>query len=169
MTITLQRATPDLIEQAVAIDDDACTLYETVGLRFDIAPDHPFALSEHARWLAAMQRGDGWFAETSAGRVGLLVLAVAGGVRNLEQLSVRRDSMRQGIGRRLLAHAIEWAGAEPLWLTTYAHLPWNRPFYERHGFTVVPERDCPRAVAADLAQQRRWLPAPEQRIAMSRR
>src|ERR1041384_5245290 len=35
-------------------------------------------------------------------------------------------AMRQGLGRRLLRRAIEWAGREPLWLTTYAHIPWNR-------------------------------------------
>jgi GNAT superfamily N-acetyltransferase len=39
--------------------------------------------------------------------------------------------MRQGLGRRLVRQAIDWAGPEPLWLTTYAHLSWNRPFYER--------------------------------------
>ena len=166
--LSIRPAAPDEIADAVAIDDDACTLYDTVGLRFDIASDHPFALSEHTRWLVAMRRGGGYFAEVAARRVGLLVLAVAGGVRQVEQLSVRRGSMRHGIGGRLLARAIEWARGDALWLTTYAHLPWNRPFYERHGFATVPERDCPGVVLADLAEQRRWLPAPDQRIAMRR-
>jgi len=63
---------------------------------------------------------------------------------------------------------IEWAGAEPLWLTTYAHVPWNAPFYERHGFVAVPESACAPALLAALEEQRRFLPAPQQRIAMRR-
>jgi hypothetical protein len=51
-------------------------------------------------------------------------------------------------------------------LTTYAHLPWNRPFYESAGFVVVPVSECPPEMVAILDDQRRWLPAPDQRIAM---
>jgi hypothetical protein len=48
-------------------------------------------------------------------------------------------------------------------------VPWNRPFYEREGFDVVPATDCPTEIVAILDEQRRWLPAPEQRVAMRRR
>jgi len=84
----------------------------------------------------------------------------------LEQLSVRMSAQGRGLGRWLLMRAIEWAGSEPLWLTTYAHLPWNRPFYERHGFVVVPESECPPGIVTILNDQRRALPDPDQRIAM---
>lgn len=77
--------------------------------------------------------------------------------------------MRQGIGRCLVRQSIEWAADKPLWLTTYAHVPWNRPFYEREGFEVVPATDCPAGIVAILDEQRRWLPAPEHRVAMRRR
>jgi len=53
-------------------------------------------------------------------------------------------------------------------MTTYTHLPWNRPFYERHGFVRVPESACPRGIVAILDDQRRALPAPHERIAMLR-
>jgi hypothetical protein len=65
-------------------------------------------------------------------------------------------------------HSIAWAGDAALWLTTYAHVPWNRPFYESEGFEVVPSKEWPADIAAIIAEQRRWLPAPEQRIAMRR-
>lgn len=64
--------------------------------------------------------------------------------------------------------AIDWAAPEPLWLTTYAHLPWNRPFYERAGFAVIPEAQCPPGIVEILAEQRACLPAPRERIAMQR-
>jgi N-acetylglutamate synthase-like GNAT family acetyltransferase len=77
--------------------------------------------------------------------------------------------MRRGIGRRLLEHVIAWAregGARHLWLTTYGHLPWNRPFYESVGFVLVPEERCGPDIRHHLADQRRWLPEPSQRVAM---
>lgn len=103
-----------------------------------------------------------------ASPIGLLVLDRIDGAAYLEQLSVRRTAMRQGLGRRLLGRAIDWAGDAPLWLTTYAHVPWNRPFYERHGFVTIPESACPPGIVAILDDQCRALPAPDERIAMRR-
>lgn len=170
MPITIRPASPDDIDEAVAIDDDACTLYEAAGLKVALGPEHPFARAERARWTRAAEEGLAFLAIAPDGRaVGLLVLGrLADGEPYLEQLSVRSSAMRQGIGRRLLARAIAWAGGAPLWLCTYAHVPWNRPFYEREGFVVVPEAECPREVIEDLREQRRSLPAPEERIAMRR-
>ena len=166
--LTIWRAAPHELDEAVAIDDDACALFATVGLHLDLPPDHPFSRAERARWLAAMREGLAWLAETPA-TAGLLVLGTIDGIRCVDQLSVRRAAMRQGIGRLLLARAIEWAQGDDLWLTTYAHVPWNRAYYERHGFVVVPEARCPAGIVAALGEQRRWLPEPGQRIAMCRR
>ena len=160
---------PERIAEAIAIDDDACALFETVGVRFDLAPDHPFARAEYARWTQAARDGLAFLAEAPGGAaVALLVLGRVDGAPHLEQLSVRTAAMRQGLGRRLVRHAIEWAAAEDLWLTTYAHVPWNRPYYQGLGFEVVAPDDCADGLRAILAEQRRWLPAPEQRIAMRR-
>jgi hypothetical protein len=49
------------------------------------------------------------------------------------------------------------------------HLPFNRPYYERHGFVVVSERECGPGVLHHLEEQRRALPAPHERVAMRRR
>ncbi len=56
-----------------------------------------------------------------------------------------------------------------LWLTTYAHLPWNGPFYERHGFVVMRDNDCGPELRAILDEQRAVLPDPKKRVAMARR
>ena len=56
-------------------------------------------------------------------------------------------------------------GAE-LWLTTYDHLPFNRPYYERLGFRRVDAFG--RDIAQHLAAQREALPDPAHRIAMRR-
>lgn len=165
--VTLRALSTDEIGEAVAIDDDACTLYPTAGVHLDMAPDHPFALAEYARWTRAARDGLAFVGARNAGRgVALLVLGYVDGQPYLDQLSVRVSAMRRGIGRWLVRHSIEWAADGPLWLTTYAHVPWNRPFYESEGFVVVPTADCPAGITAILDEQRRHLPSPEQRVAM---
>jgi len=167
--VVIRQASAADIDEVVAIDDEACALYDQAGLHFDFGPEHPFALSERARWAVAVRAGDAFVAETPDGRpAGMLVMSRVDGAPYLEQISVRTSAMRRGIGRLLLARAIEWAAGQPLWLTTYAHLPWNRPFYEQAGFAIVPERECPPEILRILAEQRRWLPDPGERIAMRR-
>jgi GNAT superfamily N-acetyltransferase len=72
----------------------------------------------------------------------------------LEQLSVAPPSMRRGIGRALLERVRETVGHERVWLTTYDHLPWNRPFYERFGFARAPDADHGPELREALAEQR---------------
>lgn len=104
--ITLRRLPAGEIATAIAIDDDACSLYATAGLSFDhIPPDGEHARGEHARWTQAARDGLAWVAERDGAAVGLLVLGLADGLPHLDQLSVRRSAMRQGIGRRLVEQA----------------------------------------------------------------
>jgi GNAT superfamily N-acetyltransferase len=167
--VVVRRASPDEIDEMVSIDVDACTLYVEAGLDADLGPQHPYSIAERACWTRCAREGNAFVAvQPDARRVGLLVLDRIDGAPYLEQLSIRRIAMRKGLGRQLLQRAIEWAGDEPLWLTTYAHVPWNRPFYERHGFVTVPEAACPPGMVAVLNDQRRALPAPGERIAMRR-
>jgi GNAT superfamily N-acetyltransferase len=167
--LVIRPASPGDLVEIISIDEDACALYEQAGLHFDFGPEHPFARAEWGRWERAARDGNAFLGQRAGeGAVGLLVMSLVDGEPYLEQVSVRMRAMRQGIGRRLLKRAIEWAAGAPLWLTTYAHLPWNRPFYERAGFAVVPETRCPPGIVAILEEQRRWLPAPQERVAMRR-
>jgi GNAT superfamily N-acetyltransferase len=165
----IRQASADDIDEMVSIDTDACTLYSEAGLDLDLGPEHPYSAAERAAWTRCAREGNAFLAgPADAPAAGLLVLDRIDGAAYLEQLSVRRRAMGRGLGRQLLARAIAWANGEPLWLTTYGHLPWNRPFYERHGFVAVPEAACPPGMVAILDEQRAVLPAPHQRIAMRR-
>lgn len=167
--LQIRPASPAELGEMIDVDDDACALYAQAGLRFDFDGQHPFAQGEYARWSAAAAEGMAFLAREGTGAaVGLLILGRVDGLACLDQLSVRTRAMRHGVGRLLLGRAIGWAGRSPLWLTTYAHLPWNRPFYESAGFAAVPQGQCPPAIRERLALERRWLPAPHERIAMRR-
>jgi GNAT superfamily N-acetyltransferase len=56
---------------------------------------------------------------------------------HLEQISVRADQAGQGIGSVLLADVVRRAGPG-LTLLTFRDVPWNGPWYLRHGFTELP-------------------------------
>lgn len=168
----IRTALPHEIDRLCAIDDDAAELYGEHGMPIDLPRDHPFAQAERSRWLHSVERGRAFVARDSSGSdVGFAVLGLVDGEPYLDQLAVLRAAMRRGIGRMLLARAAAWArdsGGRRLWLTTYDHMRFNRPYYERHGFAVVGEEFCGPAIRRLLEEQRRWLPQPAMRIAMRR-
>ena len=62
------------------------------------------------------------------------------GVAWIEQLSVPDRWQARGIGTALIEHCVAVAralGHRSLYLTTYRDVAWNKPFYERRGFTEV--------------------------------
>lgn len=170
MPMQIRPARADEIALLNAIDDDAATLFAEHGLHIELSADHPFARAELARWQRSAQLGRAFLAVDDAGEaLGLAALDLVDGEPYLDQLDVRRAAMRRGIGARLLDHSATWAraaGGRALWLTTYGHLPFNRPYYERHGYEVVPEALCGAGIRALLDEQRHYLPVPEQRVAM---
>jgi GNAT superfamily N-acetyltransferase len=171
MTFSIRPGTPADLDTLVAIDDDAGQLYEQAGLHLELPADHPFVANERARWLRSLRSGDTFVAAEDGGAaVGMAVLELLDGAPYLEQLSVRLASMRHGLGRALLGHAVAWAKprGDTLWLMTYGHLPWNRPFYERSGFVTVPPAHWGPEMAARAAQEWPFLPASDQRIVMRR-
>lgn len=167
---TLRVGTPHEIEALCDIDFDACELFVRAGLDMDLPPGHEFFAAERTRWMRSLNLGRTLVALGFSGRMlGFACSGVADGEAYLDQLSVRRQFMRQGVGTALLTASAQRArenGANELWLTTYNHLSWNRPFYERAGFSVVPESQCGPEMLETLALERRWLPSPEQRVAM---
>jgi GNAT superfamily N-acetyltransferase len=171
MTFSIRSGTPNDFGVIVALDDDAARLYDEAGLDLHLADDHPFTVAERAMWLRSLEAGDTFVAVDAEGApVGFAALELVDGAPYLDQLSVRRASMGRGIGRALLSRAVVWARAHgrELWLTTYGHLPWNRPFYEKEGFAVVAPEAWSPGMAALIADQRSALPAPAQRVVMRR-
>ena len=159
---------PEEIDAIARIDADASALFAEVGIVLTLPQNHPFALAERECWLNAARDSRLYVAEAQGDPyAALMVLDDVDGEPYLEQLSVRPQHMRKGIGSRLLEQAIAQSRSRAaLWLTTYNHVPWNRPFYERAGFRVVPEPECGAQLREVLRLQREALPEPEQRVAM---
>ncbi len=85
------------------------------------------------------------------------------------ELDVSRDWQRKGVGRRLMAHAVEMARTRrlsALTLTTDRHVPFNAPFYQSIGFqTVDGEAMLPFMRAKVDAEISNGMD-PERRVAM---
>jgi GNAT superfamily N-acetyltransferase len=168
--IEIRRAESGAIDTLLAIDRDACALFERAGVHVDFGDGHEFVVAERNRWLQCLAAKTTLLAIDRSGEpVGFAAGATADGEGYVEQLSVRTGAMRKGIGAALLRETVKAAkeaGRRAVWLTTYNHLPWNRPFYEHQGFVVAPIESHGADIAKTLAHERKWLPLPHERVAM---
>ena len=168
--IAFRVADVDDLDLLFDIDRDASRLFERAGLHMAPSDELELGAAERRRWLECLRSGIGLIASNRAGdSVGFTALGVLDGQPYLEQLSVRMHAMRHGIGRALLAAAVRMAEEEQarsLWLTTYRHLPWNRPFYEKAGFGIVPPEQWGSDMVREVHFQRRLLPDPDERVVM---
>jgi len=120
----------------------------------------------------AISRGLVWAALDGAGvPVGFVWLDtdVGSGGIGIAEIDVLPEYGRRGIGAALLEHACNWAraaGYRRFDLGTLADVPWNAPFYAKHGFAVVDKNDPTFALASQRDRENGF---PEHlRVFMSR-
>lgn len=163
--IRIRPARADEFTRLNEIEQIADELYAEVGLR--IVLDMPTAAHER---LAA---GPLWVAVDEADRpIGFLLGGEIDGFAYIDQLSVLPEHGRKGIGGRLIATAVEWArgtGVQAILLSTYRDVPWNQPFYEKHGFVEMPESEWDEEIREARAQEVRLGHDPARRLFMWRK
>ena len=134
----IRAAHPHEMRLLPQIENAADRRFARVGLQLVVdMPGHSIAALEHGRrhgllWVAVSPRGH---------VVGFALMELKRGIALIEQLSVLDRWQGCGFGSALLARCAATAralGHEPLYLTTYRDIAWNKPFYERRGFTEVP-------------------------------
>lgn len=108
------------------------------------------SVEEHA---ASIARGTLWVAEADGNIVGFLTADIKDAELHIDEFDVQLEYQRRGIGRLLLAAAVDFArdrGFEALTLTTFLGVPWNEPFYKSVGFQVVDKTDLSARLQAIL-------------------
>ncbi len=123
------------------LEREAGSLFREIGMDA-IADGEPHSVTS----LAEFQRdGRAWVAVNAQDEpVAYLLVEVVDGDAHVDQVSVNPTWARQRLGSALIETAADWAHAEglpALTLTTFDHVPWNRPYYERLGFTVLDDQD----------------------------
>ena len=74
---------------------------------------------------------------------GFLCAEEIGAELHLKEVSVHADAQRQGIGRKFIEAALDYAalkGLQSATLTTFIDVPWNSPFYKKLGFDIIEDK-----------------------------
>ena len=137
MNYRIVTAGPDHIERLPAIERAAAEMFSTTDL--------PSALRVQTtpltRLRQAQQLGRLWVAlDAQDLPVGSALVTQPGRHAHLQQLDVHPNHGRQGLGTKLVRTVLVWAqrqGNSGVTLTTFRHVPWNAPFYQKLGFTVL--------------------------------
>ncbi|MEU8120003.1 GNAT family N-acetyltransferase [Spirillospora sp. NPDC049024] len=115
-----------------AIEDSGDAMFGEIGIVF---PPGPTVIEQVAgRGAEIVVAGDP--------PVGFAAVEEVDGAAHLEQISVRGDLTGRGIGVLLLEEVkarAAAAGAPGVSLLTFRDVPWNGPWYARHGFAELPE------------------------------
>ena len=132
----------------------------------------PLGITDLPAPATAQERAGAWRVLVAGEPVaGFAALELLDGAVHLEQLSVDPAHGRQGIGAALLAATVDAArahGAARVTLLTYADVPWNAPWYARHGWQVTAAL-TPGMQALRRREQQLGLDRYGERVAMVRR
>lgn len=168
MSVPIRPPRPDELAALVDIERDAGRLFADVGMD-EIARDDPGSFAELEPFRAA---GRAWVAVDADDRpIAYLISGVVDGCAHIEQVSVAPPHARRGLGAALIDHIAAAAradGRRAVTLTTFRDVPWNAPYYERLGFTVVEPADQGPELAALVAEEAVRIPGDEPRVAMRR-
>jgi len=153
--MTIRLATAADLPLLPAIELSAAALFRPD----DLPPEHRGDTLPLDRLQHAQANGLLWVALAQSGAaVGFLAAESAGDELHVCEMSVTPEQGGKGLGRALLTTVIEHghaAGYAALTLTTFAHVPWNRPFYERLGFRVLAPDECDERLQRILAAESR--------------
>jgi GNAT superfamily N-acetyltransferase len=132
-----------------------------------IADDEPLATEVMAAYV---DEGRSWVATRPDDRpVGYVLVDELDGLAHIEQVSVLPEDQGSGHGRALVERVADWAratGRPAVTLTTYDHIPWNRPLYEHLGFRVHDLTNLGPELAARRAEEAGRGMDPGLRVAM---
>ncbi|HEX2561259.1 GNAT family N-acetyltransferase [Phenylobacterium sp.] len=162
----IREARADELHKLPEIERSAAALFEGEGHDMDILTN----VTPGEVWAPRQAAGTVWVADDGAGEaVGFLAAEVFKDELHVWELDVRQEAQGQGIGRRLMNHAIDWArgrGLARVTLTTFRDIPWNAPFYASLGFAAVAAEDLSVRLAEVLSLETSKGLNPDERCAM---
>ncbi len=169
MSPAIRAPSSDELEILRDIERDAGRLFAEIGFD-DIAAHDPGSVAMLADYL---RNGRIWvIADTDANEpLGYVMLDILDGHAHVEQISVRPDHGRRGLGAALLEGACSWAtrqGFAAITLTTFRDVAWNAPFYAKHGFRILDEHEAGPELTERRAEEEAHGLDPALRVCMLR-
>jgi predicted N-acetyltransferase YhbS len=168
VAIVIRPARPDDAPALQEIERLAGEAFRDIGMP-EIADSAPLPIDELARSAA---EGRSWVALDDAQTpIGYVLVEHVDGNSHIEQVSVRPDHQRAGVGRALVDCVCDRAarsGLPAVTLTTFSNVEWNAPLYRRLGFRVLAEDEIgPELLAVRDTETAHGLD-PERRVCMRR-
>jgi GNAT superfamily N-acetyltransferase len=154
MSVAIRAARRHELPALQDVENVADEIFRRVGMPWVLAMmPADLDLLERARRVGQL-----WVAANAANRpIGFALLRTLDGLAWLHQLSVLPRHSGRGIGGALLEQVCAKARQErhaSVFLSTYLGVPWNAPFYVRHGFKVVPLAQYSAAMRLERAHER---------------
>ncbi|MBX7542023.1 GNAT family N-acetyltransferase [Qipengyuania sphaerica] len=149
-----------------AIESAAGRLFEQVEGLDAIAGMDPIPADEQRRLI---RKGHSLVAESDGRIVGFTSTEPFRRELHIREISVHPDLQGRGIGAvllRALGIDAQNSGFAAITLTTFSDVPWNGPFYARHGFQTVQDLDAHPRLKRDLEEEAQHGLPRERRIAM---
>ena len=161
-------AHPDEVPRLRAIEDAAGRILSGLGL-IDEALDVSFPLDDLVLLVGMGQVWVGCLEDDLP--VGMVIASVREGAVYVEEMDVLPEHGRRGLGARLLERVCAWAqeqGYSAVTLSTFRDVPWNGPFYRKHGFRGLRPAEWTLGMQAIREQEVRHGLAVEARVFMRR-
>ncbi|WP_300579163.1 GNAT family N-acetyltransferase [Phenylobacterium sp.] len=168
----VRAARPDDLPLLPEIEVSAATLFRDQGVEIFAGEveDAPIDFTPAEIWEPIRAAGLLWVMAQDGSPPGAFLAArIEENRLHILEFDVHRRHQGQGLGRRLLAFAIDEArrrGLAGLSLTTFRDVPWNAPFYASAGFEIVERIDAPAALLAYLDGEAARGLDPARRCAM---
>ncbi|WP_249673896.1 GNAT family N-acetyltransferase [Pseudomonas abieticivorans] len=168
MPAIIRLAVPQDAQRLPAIEASAAQAFRMIEALSWLAESPPMSVERHRQLIALSTC---WVALDAENRPqGFLSAERDCSDLHIHELSVMQSMQGQGIGRRLIEAAKDYARSNRLsfvTLTTFKHVPWNAPFYARVGFQAKAAIDLDQRLAAILSEECKHGFAPGSRCAMA--
>lgn len=168
MPAIIRLAVPEDAQRLPDIETSAAQAFRLIDELSWLAESPPMSIERHSQLIALSTC---WVALDAENRPqGFLSAECHGSDLHIYELSVMQSMQGQGIGRRLVEAAKDYARSSRLGfvtLTTFTNVPWNAPFYSRIGFQTKATTDLDKRLAGILTEEYKHGFAPESRCAMA--
>ena len=164
----IRRAGPEDVLKLPRVEREAVSVFSEFREQLGLGPVVRVSSVETIR--AAQEAERLWVAaDGEDSPVGFAMVREIDGYAHLHQLNVLPDHTRKGLGAALLQTVCEWArecGYPGVTVFTFRGIPWNEPFYARHGFRVLQAEELTAGLAQIVEVERTRGVRMDRRVSM---
>ena len=150
----IRPATTDDVAALARVEVEAGRLFLTVDMPL-VAGDEV----DEAELRRSIAEQRVWVATYDGEVAGYVEASAVDGRAHVDQVSVRPEAGRRGIGRALVRHVEAWGrvkGLDGTSLTTFRDVPWNGPWYARLGYRELGADEIGPELRAVMEHEATW-------------